>query len=51
MSRFLRSQYIIDVKDVITVLIVVPVVFDSLAGLGKDSTWIAGGLVIEASIA
>lgn len=51
MARLLRSQYIIDVKDIITVLIVIPVILDTLAWLGKDSTGIPRRLILETRVA
>jgi hypothetical protein len=49
-SRLFRSQYVVDIEDVIAVLVVIAIVLDALARLGQDSTWVAGGLVIEAGV-
>ena len=35
------TQYIIDKQDIVTVFVVIPVVLDSFARLGKDSSWVA----------
>jgi hypothetical protein len=50
MSR-IRPQDVINVKDVIVVLVVVPIVEDALVGLGEDSTRVVGELVAEGRIA
>ena len=50
MSRLFRSQYVVDIEDVITILIVVAIVLDALARLGEDSAWVTGGLVVEAGV-
>lgn len=50
MSGLFRSQYVVDIEDVVTVLVVVAIVLDALARLGEDSAWVAGGLVVEAGV-
>ena len=42
MSMLFITQYIIDKQDIVTVLIVVPVVLDSFARFSKDSSWVSG---------
>lgn len=48
---FLRTQYVIDIENVVAVLVVVTVIFQSLAGLRKDTTWVSRRLVFEARVA
>ena len=36
-TSLFRSQYVVYIENVVAVLIVVAVVFDTLAGLGQDS--------------
>ena len=50
MSGLFRSQYVVDIEDVVTVLVVVAIVLDALARLGEDSARVAGGLVVEAGV-
>ena len=50
MSGLFRSQYVVDIEDVVTVLVVVAIVLDALARLSEDSAWVAGGLVVEAGV-
>lgn len=47
----LRAQYIVDIQDVVTVLIVVTIVLDTLAGLCQDSSGVPRRLVLELGIA
>lgn len=35
------TQYIIDKQDIVTVLVVIPVVLDSFARLSKNSSWVS----------
>lgn len=49
--RLFRSQYVVDVENVIAILVVIPIVLDSFARFGEDSTRVACGLVVEAIIA
>lgn len=48
---FLASQDIVDVQYVVTVLIVVTIILDSLAGLCQNSPWVSRGFVVEAGVA
>ena len=49
--RLFRPENVVDVKDVITVLIVEPIVFNAFAWLGENSSRVAGGFVLEARVA
>lgn len=35
------AQYVIDEQDIVTVLVVVPIVLDSFARFGKDTSWVS----------
>ncbi len=48
---FLGTQNVVDIKDVIAVLIVVPIILDTLAGFRQNTTRIPRRFVFEARIA
>lgn len=50
-TRFLASKDIVNVKDIITILIVIPVILDSFAGFGQYSSRISRRLIVEARVA
>jgi hypothetical protein len=50
-TGFLASKDIVDVKDIIAVLIVIPIILDSFAGFGQYSSRVSRGLVVEARVA
>lgn len=47
----LGSQHIVDVEDVIVVFVVVPVVEDAIARLGKHPAWVVGDFIPKLWIA
>lgn len=49
-ARFLRPQNIVDIEDVITVLVVVAIILDTLARLGENSARISRRLVLEVGV-
>lgn len=51
MTGFLASKDIVDVKDIIAILVVIPVILDSFAGLGQYSSWVSRRLIVEARVA
>lgn len=51
MSGLLRAKNVVNVENIITVLIVVPIILGSLARFSQHPTGVAGGLVFEARIA
>ena len=50
-SVILVSQYVIDIKNVVTVFIVKSIVLDPFAWLCEDASWISRRLVLELGIA
>jgi hypothetical protein len=50
-TGLLAAQYVVDVQDVVTLLIIVTVVLDAFAGFGKDAARVPGGFVLEVWIA
>ena len=50
MSVVFVPKNIINVKDVIAVLVIIAIILDTLAGLGKNSSGIARRLVFECGI-
>lgn len=51
MTGFLTAKNVIDIEDIITVLIVVAIVFHTLAGLCQHTPWVSRGLVVEVRVA
>lgn len=51
MTGFLASKDIVDVKDIIAILVVIPVILGSFAGLGQYSSWVSRRLIVEARVA
>ena len=51
MTGFFAAKNVVDVKDIVAVLVVVPIVFHSLAGFGQDSPRVPRGLVVEPGVA
>lgn len=51
MACFLRAKDIIHVEDIITILVVIAIILDALAGLGQDSAGITRRFVLEARVA
>ena len=51
MTSLLRSENVIHVKYIVTILIVEPIVLHALAWFCEDSAWISRGFVFEARIA
>lgn len=50
-TGFLASKDIVDVKNIITILVVIPVIFDSFAGFGQYSSRVSRRLIVEARVA
>lgn len=50
-TGFLASKDIVDVKDIIAILVVIPVILDSFAGFGQYSSRISRRLIVEARVA
>jgi len=50
-ARFLRAEDIVDIEDVVAILVVITIILDALAWFREDATWIARGLVVEATVA
>lgn len=50
MSSLLRAKDIVDVKDVITILVVVAIVLYAFAWLGQDPARVPRRLVLEAGV-
>lgn len=51
MISFFTAQDIINVKNIVTVLVVITIVLDTFAGLGKYTARIARCLVFETGVA
>lgn len=51
MTSLLRSENVIHVKYIVTILVIEPIVLHAFAWLCEDSAWISGGFVFEAGIA
>ena len=51
MARLFRSQYIIDVEDIITIFIVITIILDTLAWLGENSAGIPRRFIFETWVA
>ena len=51
MTGFLASKDIVDVKDIVTIFVVVPVILDSFAGVGQYSSRVSRRLIDEARVA
>jgi hypothetical protein len=51
MTSLLRSENVIHVKYIVTILVIEPIVLHTFARLCEDSAWISGGFVFEARIA
>lgn len=45
------SKNIIDIKDVVAILIIIAIILDTFAWLGKDSSGISGRLIFECGVA
>lgn len=45
------TQNIVDIEDVVTVLIIIAIIFHSLAGLGQHAPGVPRGLVVEVRVA
>lgn len=50
MSIVFVPQNIVNVKNVIAILVIIAIILDTLAGLGKNSSRIARRLVFECGI-
>ena len=51
MTGFLASEDIVDVKDIITILVVIPIILDSFAGFGQYPSRVSRRLIVEARVA
>ena len=51
MTSLLRPENVIHIKYIVTVLIIKPVIFDTLARFREDSSRVSGGFVFETRIA
>lgn len=51
MTGFLATEDVVDIENVITILVVVAIVFHTLAGLCQHAPWVSRRLVVEVRIA
>lgn len=51
MTGFLAPKDVVDVEDIIAVLVIIPIVFATLAGFGQNTSWVPRRLVVETGIA
>lgn len=51
MTGFLAAEDVVDIENIITILIVVAIVFHTLAGLCQHAPWVSRRLVVEVRIA
>jgi hypothetical protein len=51
MTRLFGTKNVVDIKNVVTILIIIAVIFYAFARLGKDSAWIPSRLVLECWVA
>lgn len=51
MAGFLGAQNIVHIEDIVAVFVVVAVVLDTLARLGKNPAWVARRLIFEIGVA
>jgi len=50
-AGFLRTKDIIDIEDIVTVLVVIAIILNTFAWLGKNSSWVSRCFVLEIWIA
>lgn len=51
MTSFLTAEDIVDVEDIIAVLVVIPVILNSLAGFSQNTSRVSRRLIIESGVA
>lgn len=51
MTSFLTAKDIVDVEDVIAVLVVIPVILNSLAGFSQNTSGVPRRLIIKCGVA
>jgi len=40
MAGFLRTKNVVYVEDIVAVVVIITIIFDTLAWLGKNSSWV-----------
>lgn len=51
MTGFLASKDIVDIKDIITILVVIPIILDPFAGFGQYPSRVSRRLIVKARVA
>ena len=51
MTGLLATQYVVNIKDIIAILVVITIILHTLARLGQHATWVSRGLIVEVRVA